>query len=91
MTAASFRTLIEIGAPPVLDEPRRRGTALDGDAAFGIDANGQQTAWVQDLLDFLDRAHIVAQARRGLEPVALCRRERFAEIVHRLHEASHLR
>ena len=78
------------GAPAALHQSRGRGTALGRDAALRIDAHDEQALRVEDALNLRDRARLVAQVRRRVEPRSIGVAERLAEVRHRLDEATHL-
>ena len=81
----------EIRTPSLLDQSRRRGRAVHRDPAFGIDANGHQTARVQNPLDLLNGVRSVRHAGSRGNPLPVCITKGLAQIRHGVNQPTDLR
>ena len=81
----------KICAPSVLDQSRRRSSTVHRNPAFWIDANGHQTARIQDPLDLLDSLCCHPACWRPRNPLPLSITERLAQIRHGFNQPADLR
>ena len=81
----------EIRTPALLDQSRRRGGPVHRDPALGIDANGQQTARIQNLLDLLNGTRSIRHAGSRGNPLPVRITERLPQIRHGVDQPADLR